>query len=283
MTEVTLVKRLIVLCILVGVMLGATIACTREKPLDVPTPVAAQGFTPVPSALTPASGATPLVPIPTKTSSAPPTLVVPPPTLVVPTAPVATPTPVTPVASSPTKYTVQWGDWIRKIAEKHGVSVEALLAANPGIHPDRIYPGQVLNIPAPSGALPTPSSGTAPVGIPNTYTVQQGEWFYQIARKFNITVAQLQAANPRVNPNFLYPGQVLRIPAEASPITPAPGDATPTPSAGAPSTYTVQAGDTLSSIAVKFKTTSLALQIANNLPNPNAIYPGMVLIIPPQP
>lgn len=277
MTEVTLVKRSIVLGIALSIALGATMACTREKPLDVPTPVAAQGFTPVPSAPTPA-GATPLVSGPTETPSPTVTLVVPPPTLVVPTVSAATSVPSTPVTGAATTYTVQAGDWIRRIAEKHGVTVEALLAANPGVNPDRIYPGQVLNIPAPSGAVPTSATGA-----PTTYIVQPGEWFYQIARKFNITVAQLQAANPGVDPNFLRPGQVLKIPPEASPITPTPGEATPTPAAGAPSTYTVQAGDTLSSIAARFKTTPMALQIANNLPNPNAIYPGMVLVIPPQP
>jgi LysM repeat protein len=71
------------------------------------------------------------------------------------------------------------------------------------------------------------------------------------------------------------------------PIAPTPAGVAPTPGAtpapGSSSTYTVQPGDTLSSIAVKFKTTPLALQIANNLANPNAIYPGLVLIVPAQP
>lgn len=284
MTEVTLVKRLIVLGITLSLALSV-IACTREKPFDLPTTGVAQGPTPVPAAITPGiSGAvTTLVPGPTETPSPTVTLVVPPPTLVVPTVPVTTPIPS---AGTATTYTVQWGDWMRKIAEKHGVSVEALLAANPTLNPNLIFPGQVLNIPPAGGAMPTPSTGAAtpvpPSGGPTTYTVQQGEWFYQIARKFNISVAQLQAANPGVNPNFLYPGQVLRIPGEGVPITPTPGGATPTPGSGTSSTYTVQPGDTLSSIAVRFKTTAYALQIANNLPNPNAIYPGLVLIVPAQ-
>jgi LysM repeat protein len=183
---------------------------------------------------------------------------------------------------------------MRKIAERHGVTVEAITAANPGINPNRIYPGQVLNIPAPGGAVVTPSVGSAtpsvPVGVPTTYTVQQGEWLYQIARKFGVSVAQLQTANPGVNPNYLYPGQVLNIPGgtasnptPSSLATPTPSSgATATPGAGGTQTYTVQPGDTLYSIAVRFRTTAYALQIANHLPNANAIYPGMVLIIPQQ-
>jgi len=183
---------------------------------------------------------------------------------------------------------------MRKIAEKNGVTVEALVAANPGINPNLIYPGQVLKIPVPGGSVSTPSSGAVtpvvPSGEPTTYTVQQGEWFYQIARKFGVSVAQLQAANPGVNPNFLYPGQVLNVPGggAAGPTaipsgatTPTPSGApTPTPGAGGSQTYAVQSGDTLYAIAVRFHTTTYAIQIANHLPNANAIYPGMVLIIP---
>ncbi len=294
MTEVTLVKRLIILGILALVAMGAS-ACTREKPFDSSTPVVAQGVTSVPGATSPApSGAvtTPsaLVSGPTETPGPSATLAVPPPSLVVPIVTPAAPTLSAPAASASGTYTVQWGDWLRKIAEKNGVTVEALVAANPGINPNVIYPGQVLKIPLPGGSVPTPSTGSAtpsaPSGGPTTYTVQQGEWFYEVARKFGVSVAQLQAANPGVNPNFLYPGQVLNIPGSAAPTAIPSGSTTPTPS-GAPTptpggnqTYTVLYGDTLYAIAVRFHTTTYAIQIANHLANANAIYPGMVLIIP---
>ena len=294
MTEVTLVKRLIILGIFALVVMGAS-ACTREKPFDSSTPVVAQGVTPVPGATTPASSGaatTPgaLVPGPIETPGPSATLAVPPPSLVVPPVSPVTPTLSAPAVSASGTYTVQWGDWLKRIAEKNGVTVEALVAANPGINPDLIYPGQVLKIPSPGGSMPTPSTGGAtpivPSGGPTTYTVQQGEWFYGVARKFGVSVAQLQAANPGVNPNFLYPGQVLNIPGSAAPTTSPSGAATPTPSGaltptpGGSQTYTVQYGDTLYAIAVRFHTTTYAIQIANHLPNANAIYPGMVLIIP---
>lgn len=49
-------------------------------------------------------------------------------------------------------YTVQPGDWLRKIARKHGVSWTLLYALNKDriADPDLIYPGQVLRLP-PSG------------------------------------------------------------------------------------------------------------------------------------
>jgi len=44
--------------------------------------------------------------------------------------------------------------------------------------------------------------------------------------------------------------------------------------------YTVQRGDTLSSIAVRYGTTVYAIAGANNIANPNLIYAGSVLWIP---
>lgn len=49
--------------------------------------------------------------------------------------------------------------------------------------------------------------------------------------------------------------------------------------ASARRTYTVKAGDTLSSIAAKYGTTWQALKAKNGLRNPNLIYPGQVLKI----
>ena len=45
-------------------------------------------------------------------------------------------------------YTVRPGDTLSEIAERFGVSLDALIAANPQItDPDRIFPGQVIVIP----------------------------------------------------------------------------------------------------------------------------------------
>ncbi len=52
----------------------------------------------------------------------------------------------------PSEYEVLGGDNLTHIARDHGVSLEELLAANPGIeNPDLIHPGQKLVIPPPGG------------------------------------------------------------------------------------------------------------------------------------
>ena len=53
----------------------------------------------------------------------------------------------------------------------------------------------------------------------------------------------------------------------------------PTPSPE-PVVYVVKKGDTVYKIAKRFGTTMQAIILANNLRNPNLIYPGQVLLIP---
>lgn len=273
-------KRILFVASLLIVAIGAA-ACTREKPpVTEPTPagIFAPGITPLATGQsgdiaspTPPATATLVLgtSVANDTPGAPIAISTLPPLSSTTTSSVAAT--VTPSSGGPTTYTVQWGDWLNKIAQRFGVTPQAILAANPGLDPNRIVPGQVINIPA-SGSPPT--SSTPSGSTPGTYTVQRGDWFYSIARKFGVTVSALQAANPTVNPSAIYPGQVLYIPSGA--VSP---DVQPTPSTSG-TTYTVQPGDTLFSIAVRFGKTAYDLQIANRLANPSAIFVGQKLIIP---
>ena len=278
MTEVTLVKRFYVPVFIVLVAVFAA-ACTREKPADTPVPtipVQSTVVTPPPVGTVVGAQVTetvaPTLVLTSTTPVAPVTTVTPTQVVVAP----PTPAPTTPsTTTNPGTYTVQWGDWLNKIANQFGVTTQQLIAANPGINPNFITPGQVLNIPSSTspGLTPVPPTNpNPPTGNPSTYTVQRGDWIYALARRFGVSVAALLAANPGVNPNLLYPGQVLNVPSGTTP----PND----PPAPSGNTYTVQPGDTLFTIAVRFKTTTMALQIANKLANPNFISPGQVLTIP---
>lgn len=99
----------------------------------------------------------------------------------------------------------------------------------------------------------------------NTYVVQRGEYLRSIARKFNVSYADLLAANPQIsNPNLVFVGQRINLPAGAS--------------AGAVY-HTVVRGDTLKKIAAAYGTTWDAIYALNTqiIKNPNVIYPGQVL------
>jgi LysM repeat protein len=81
-------------------------------------------------------------------------------------------------------------------------------------------------------------------------------------------------ANASLSSTFPLSG----IPANSS-ANPAPSGTSVAPVTATPGTYTVKAGDTLSKIAVKFKTTVAALVKANNLKDANVLQIGQVLKI----
>ncbi len=80
------------------------------------------------------------------------------------------------------------------------------------------------------------------------------------------------------------PPQPTETPSETSPTEPiTPPTETPTPPSEPPTTettYTVQPGDTLFSIALRFNTTVAALAAANNIVDVNSLEVGQVLTIP---
>jgi LysM repeat protein len=55
----------------------------------------------------------------------------------------------TPTIAAMRPYTVQDGDTLWGIAVDFRLSLDELVAANPTINPDRLYPGDVVNVPAP--------------------------------------------------------------------------------------------------------------------------------------
>ena len=104
------------------------------------------------------------------------------------------------------------------------------------------------------------------------YTVQEGDTLTSIAQKYDTTVHEITVTNSIVNPNLIYVGEVLKIyPGNRSIIKRKKVFAT---------TYIVQSGDTLTSIAMKFDTTVQAIAELNDLQNPNLIYVGEILKIP---
>ncbi|MDO5727789.1 MAG: LysM peptidoglycan-binding domain-containing protein, partial [Bowdeniella nasicola] len=119
--------------------------------------------------------------------------------------------PATPTAT----YRVMPGDTLTSIAAKFKVNLHELARINNLTNPNRIYPGQVLQIRAPrttAGKAPAAPKSSAPVGKPAaSYTVKAGDTLSGIAAKLNTSVAQLQQANRLTNPNRIYPGQVLQI------------------------------------------------------------------------
>lgn len=159
----------------------------------------------------------------------------------------------------------------------------------------------IAPISASPSALPstTPSGLITPTALSEggasvdgcSYTVRSGDTLYRIAIQNDLTLAALREANPDVTGDLIQPGQVLRLPecegqSAGEPVTAVTSAPVPTdlpvagPAAGS-STYTVRPGDTLFSIAQRFRVTVQAIQDANELLNPNRLSVGQELIIPP--
>ena len=146
-------------------------------------------------------------------------------------------------------YTVQKGDSLYAIAAKYNTTVNALKEVN-NLTSNILSVGQVLKI-------PTVEETKGSI----TYTVQKGDSLYSIAREFNTTAQEIKSLNNLEN-NLLSIGQELKIPAFQSLET----------------TYTVEKGDSLYSIARKYGTTVDKLKQLNNLTS-NLLNIGQILIV----
>jgi LysM repeat protein len=137
------------------------------------------------------------------------------------------------------------------------------------------------------------ANATPPVS--QTYTVVAGDTLENIAKQFNLSLAELVNANPQI----LTAGMKLTIPAPAGAGSASSGtsggSSSGTSGSGSGSgsgttpevigttsavTYVVKAGDTLSAIAIKFNTSVKAIADFNHIADPNMIFVGQVLTIP---
>jgi LysM repeat protein len=174
-------------------------------------------------------------------------------------------------AAPPAVYVVKEGDSLSRIAQKLGVKLPDLLAANGMTVSSLILPGQQLAVPqSDSGG----SSGA-------TYTVKAGDSLSAIAARAKVSLSALLAANGMTVSSLITPGMSLNLPAGA--VAPAAAQSASGPSSGSTSsagTYTVKAGDSLSVIASRSKVTLAALLAANNMTVNSLILPGMKLNLP---
>lgn len=145
-------------------------------------------------------------------------------------------------------YIVKKGDSLYSIANKYNTTVDELTSNILSI-------GQVLKLPSDKVSDVEKEENTI------SYTVQKGDSLYSIARKYSTTIDKIKDLN-NLTTNLLSIGQVLLIPTDTNLET----------------TYTVQKGDSLYSIAKKYDTTVDRLKQLNNLKS-NLLSIGQILIV----
>ena len=159
-------------------------------------------------------------------------------------------------------YRVQRGDSFYLIARKFGISVRALMNANPAIAAGRLLVGDILCVPVGEGR-------SCPVGS-SAYTVQQGQSVVDVMLSSNVSLRALREYNEDIRLTALRPGDVLCVPPS--------GDRGLCENGGP--VYRLQEGDTLDEIAERNGTN--VEQILRLNPNllPSDIVSGQVIILP---
>ncbi len=164
-------------------------------------------------------------------------------------------------AERPSRYVVQRGDTLDRVARWFDVSAESLMAQNGLKSKNRIYVGQTLKI---------PDTANGEDEKPSSYVVQRGDTLEGIARRFEVTEAVLIEQNGLKSKNRIYVGQTLKITETAD------GE---DEESKKPSSYVVQRGDTLEGIARRFEVPEAVLAEQNGLKSKNRIYVGQTLKI----
>jgi LysM repeat protein len=125
---------------------------------------------------------------------------------------------------------------------------------------DSLYAVEPINV-APITTTTPPPSTTAT----ETYIVRKGDTLSQLAVDFDTTTAELVRINGLANPDVLYVGQEIRVPAGRGGSTPSSASASAPPAVQKGGTYTIQKGDTLSEIALAAGVSIDDLRQLNNL------------------
>lgn len=163
-------------------------------------------------------------------------------------------------------YTVQKGDTYYLIAQKCGISLSSLLKANNAENNSSLYVGQKITIPN-SAAY-------------KTHTVQKGDTYWTISRKYGVSLSALLNANNAHEGSILHIGDVVKIPSASSGSTGGSTSGTQTTPTITYTTYTVKSGDTFWNIAIQHGIPYSELLSVNSLNESSTIYAGMKLTIP---
>ena len=168
------------------------------------------------------------------------------------------------IASGLSEHTVRRGESLSRIARRHGVTVAKLKALN-GLRGDLIRPGQKLRI-KPKTVLAVRQRSAPKLqsdeGTTTTHKVQRGDSLWEISRRFDVTVSDLEDWN-QLQSSKIFPGQKLVVGHQKADFR----------------LYKVVNGDTLYSIAQRFGVKVEEIARTNNMSSSSTLLAGMTLRI----
>lgn len=108
---------------------------------------------------------------------------------------------------SVTKYVVKRGDSLWRISREFNTTINNLVRENDIENKNLIYVGEVLNV-IPNYNNINEESSTSKV----YYKVRKGDTLFRIAKMYNVDLDKIVRLNDILNPNLIYPNQILKIP-----------------------------------------------------------------------
>jgi LysM repeat protein len=132
-----------------------------------------------------------------------------------------------------TTVTVEKGETLSAIADRHGMPVSTLMALNSLSDPNHVQVGQVLKV---SGGTTTPNPSSCSYSpVASEHVVRKGESLSAIARGYGLPMSQLVALNAIDDANNVHAGSTLKLkgnpPARPSAQPRPAGTAQPKPAA----------------------------------------------------
>lgn len=131
-----------------------------------------------------------------------------------------------------------------------------------------------INAPTQTTGVETPTPAVTLTPSTIDYYVKEGDTLSSVAVDFGVDTETVRRLNYLLDDN-IFVGQILQMPYSEG-MT-AEGVPTPTP---APYRYQVVAGDSLTSIALQFNVSTVAIMEANNMSDANSLFVGQALAIP---
>lgn len=191
-------------------------------------------------------------------------------------------------------YSVKTGDTLESIAARFGISAESIIERNGLAQASPLVVDQILIIPLAEPVASGPDAGGLSVAgsSEQTHIVQPGETLQVIAQRYGLDWQTLARANNIANPNLIYAGQALIVPAsggqDVAPI--AIPTAQPAPTVQRPlqrwnarqqfRIHTVWSGESIAIIAERYDVVVEELLHLNGFNVSTRLYRGDVILIP---
>ena len=193
-------------------------------------------------------------------------------------------------AKAPERYTVRAGDSLTNLASQYQLNLRDVAAWNDLTPTSNLRIGQRITLVEPKDfKAKNQQDNSQKENSKNAeiktveYRVKRGEYLKQIADRYKMSTTELAALNPDLNASSgLLVGQRIRVPADQVDEKSSTAKATESQMNNAIQTasYTVVAGDYLSTVATKYKISLAELATLNNLKSNSQIYVGQKLQVP---